>query len=250
MSISYNHPLEAEYVAKPWGRRDGIKAAEEYQPLGEVIYNAPHTDLIVKWLQTNASLSVQVHPQEVDRKHEWWYITNARPGSYLHLGLKEDTTADQVRESALDGSLPDLLNKIEPKAGDSFYVEAGTIHALGPGLDVVEVQEPSTVTWRLFDYGRPRELHLDESLRESILTKQEVKALPEGEAPFRVKHVTLSAGESATLPKGGCCVAIIRGDGTCGEKEYNAHQCWEVSDALTLSASSDTECIIATPCKA
>ena len=222
--------LEPGFRAKPWGRRDGLPAPPEAQPLGEVVFDAADAGLVVKWLQTSEPLSIQLHPQQEGRKHEWWYVTEARPGSYLYLGLAEPARYEDIIRRARDGSLPEILRRIEPAVGDMFFVEAGTIHALGPGLTVVEVQEPSDVTWRLFDYGRPRELHLDEAMQDAILKPQPVRTLP---------------GRQLALTARSACIAIAEGRGLFGDRPYQHHECWRLDGTLSISAVEPTVLIIA-----
>lgn len=247
-SLIQAEPLTPDYRAKPWGRRDGIPAPNHAQPLGEVVFDAADIGLVIKWLQTNEPLSIQVHPQHGPvRKHEWWYIADARPGAYLHLGLKDPATQDEIRRAAKAGSLPDMLRRVEPAAGDTFFVEAGTIHALGPGLTVVEVQEPSDVTWRLYDYGRPRELHLEQALQEAILDPQPLALMPGGAAPFCINHEMLAPDQRVVLVSPRAGVAVVKGSGTFGSNRFEAHQCWEFTGSLPAHASEPTVLIVVEP---
>jgi len=240
--------LTPEYRAKPWGRRDGLWAPDSAQPLGEVIFKSDTSGLVLKWLQTSEPLSVQIHPQRgPGRKHEWWYIADAKPGAYLQLGLKESATPEDIRRAAQDGSLPDMLRRIEPAVGDTFFVEAGTIHALGPGLTVVEVQEPSDVTWRLFDYGRPRELHLDQALQEAILDPQPLTPMPNGTAPFQITHEMLAPDQRSMLVAPRASVMVAEGRGSFGTEPYAPHQCWDFTDAMPVHTTEPTVLILAEP---
>lgn len=241
-------PLSPDYRAKPWGRRDGLGAPEQAQPLGEVVFDATDAGLVVKWIQTSEALSIQVHPRHgPDRKHEWWYVTDARPGACLYLGLKEPATQDALRRAAGDGTLPDMLHRIEPAAGDSFMVEAGTIHALGPGLTVVEVQEPSDVTWRLYDHGRQRELHLEQGLDAAILEPRPLTRMPGDAIPFRISHELLDPGQRVMLVAPRASVAVVRGSGTLGGALFEANQCWTFGGSVCAQANEATELIVAEP---
>ncbi len=130
--------------------------------------------ILTKFIDSSEDLSIQVHPSvsvgEVKSKNECWYVVNAEPGAKIAYGLKSAYDSTILRKAALDGTLSRYLNFIEVKAGDFFYVPAGLIHAIGAGITIVEIQETSDTTYRLFDYGRldsfgkPRELHLDEAL--------------------------------------------------------------------------------------
>jgi mannose-6-phosphate isomerase len=125
--------------------------------------------LLVKLLFTSARLSVQVHPDdEYARAHhgsagktEAWHVLRAGPGAELGLGFTRRLVVDEAREAARNGEIEHLVAWRPVSAGETFLVPAGTVHAIGPDLTILEVQEPSDVTYRLYDYGRPRELHLD-----------------------------------------------------------------------------------------
>jgi mannose-6-phosphate isomerase len=141
--------------------------------IGEVWFTAaPDKPLLVKYLFTSERLSIQVHPNgEQARarglsrgKSECWYILEAEPDASLGLGLKREVSADALRAAALDGSIEQLMDWRPVRAGDFFMVPAGTIHAVGAGISLLEFQQNSDVTYRLYDYGRPRELHLDDGI--------------------------------------------------------------------------------------
>lgn len=131
--------------------------------------------LLVKFIFTSDRLSVQVHPDDA-RAREWegcpgktemWYILRADPGASIALGFKEAITPERLRESALTGEIENLIRWFPTHAGDSFFTPPGTVHAIGPGLALVEIQQNSDITYRLYDYGRPRELHLDKAVAVS-----------------------------------------------------------------------------------
>ncbi|HZU50930.1 MAG TPA: hypothetical protein VE968_03550, partial [Sphingomicrobium sp.] len=97
-------------------------------------------------------------------KTECWYILEAEPGSVLGLGLIREIASDELRSAVLDGSIEELVHWQSVEAGDFIYVPAGTIHAIGAGISLLEFQQNADVTYRLYDYGRPRELHLDDGM--------------------------------------------------------------------------------------
>jgi mannose-6-phosphate isomerase len=198
-------------VEKPWGRDDGSGRL-----IGEIWFEAPDgraLPLLVKYLFTSEKLSVQVHPDDAhararglpNGKSECWYVVAAEPEATLALGLKEELSEAGLREAAKDGSIERRLDWIEARPGDFFSVPAGTIHAIGPGLSLIEVQQPSDVTYRLYDYGRDRELHVDDAVavaRRSPSPGSRLRAGP-GSAillaapPFSVAYV--AAGEADTF---------------------------------------------------
>jgi len=133
---------------------------------------APEFLLLIKLLFPREKLSVQVHPDdalahslgEPRGKTECWYVLSADPGASVMVGFAQPITPDEVREAIAAGTLEQKLRSIPVKAGDMVYVPAGTIHAIGPGVIVLETQQTSDITYRLFDYGRPRELHIEAGL--------------------------------------------------------------------------------------
>lgn len=128
--------------------------------------------LLVKFLFPGDKLSVQVHPDdELARKNgkpcgktECWYVLRAEPGAQVALGLKDGVTLHEFRRSIEETRAEELLNWVDVHTGDMIYVAAGTVHTIGGGMVLVETQQTSDVTYRLYDYGRPRELHIEDGL--------------------------------------------------------------------------------------
>jgi mannose-6-phosphate isomerase len=165
--------LSRSYVEKPWGRSQLPPMFDG--PHGERIGEVWFTDgadlpLLAKYIFTSERLSIQVHPDDEQArarglargKTECWYILDAEPDATLGLGLKHAISAGELRHAALDGSIEQLMDWRPVGAGDFFFVPAGTVHAIGAGISLLEFQQNSDVTYRLYDYGRPRELHLDD----------------------------------------------------------------------------------------
>ncbi|NCP19549.1 MAG: mannose-6-phosphate isomerase [Erythrobacter sp.] len=167
--------LSTHLVHKVWGRHQPPAPFTNPgdEPLGEIWFDPPPelADLLVKFIFTDAALSVQVHPNDAQApagkrgKNECWYILDAQPGAKIAVGLRRQMDVDALRAAALDGSIEDELGYVEVAAGDFFSIPAGTIHAIGAGITLLEVQQNSDITYRLYDYGRPRELHLEDGLR-------------------------------------------------------------------------------------
>ena len=166
------------YVEKPWGRTElpPIFDAPRDQRIGEVWFTGgDDLPLLAKYIFTSERLSIQVHPNEEQAhtrglahgKNECWYILEAEPDSTIGLGLTRDVTAGELRASALDGSIEGLIDWKPVARGDFLYVPAGTVHAIGAGISLLEFQQNVDVTYRLYDYGRPRELHLDDAVSVS-----------------------------------------------------------------------------------
>jgi mannose-6-phosphate isomerase len=139
--------------------------------IGEIWFasNGAPLELMIKYIFTSEKLSVQVHPSDeqardaglLKGKEECWYILDAEPGATVGIGTVEKLSDDELREASLSGSIEQLLDWKPVKVGDFFYISAGTVHAIGAGVSLIEIQQNSDITYRLFDYGRPRELHLD-----------------------------------------------------------------------------------------
>lgn len=166
--------LSTKMVAKVWGREDLPPpfAAPDGERIGEIWFEPPaeFPQVLVKYLFTSEKLSVQVHPSDAESlpgeagKEECWLVLDAEPGATLAIGFEREVTAEEIAVAAQDGSIEQLLTWHPVKPGDLFYLPAGTVHAIGPGLALVEVQQNSDTTFRLYDYGRPRELHLERGL--------------------------------------------------------------------------------------
>ncbi|UAB79634.1 class I mannose-6-phosphate isomerase [Erythrobacter sp. SCSIO 43205] len=165
-------------VEKVWGR-DQLPApfeAPDGKRIGEIWFEPPpeQSELLVKYLFTSEKLSVQVHPGEdaardgEDSKEECWLVLDAQPGARLAAGFNEPITPEAMGRAAEDGTIEELLTWHEVSAGDIFHLTPGTVHAIGPGLSLVEVQQNSDTTFRLYDYGRPRELHLERALDVAV----------------------------------------------------------------------------------
>ncbi len=166
--------LPTKMVEKVWGR-DLLPApfvAPPGERIGEIWFEPPPQvpQVLVKYLFTSEKLSVQVHPSDATAiageagKEECWLVLDAEPDACLAIGFTREVTPEEIAAAAQDGTIEDLLVWHPAQPGDLFYLPAGTVHAVGPGLSLVEVQQTSETTFRLYDYGRPRELHLDRAL--------------------------------------------------------------------------------------
>jgi mannose-6-phosphate isomerase len=157
--------------------------------VGEAARDSERFPLLLKFLFPHEKLSVQVHPDDAEAqrtgqpwgKTECWYIAAAKPGSQVALGLKPGATRTELRRAIEEKRAEDLLNWINVYPGEMIYVAGGTVHTLGPGAIVVETQQQSDCTYRLYDYGRPRELHLQAGLaavKEKVGSGKVVRAAP------------------------------------------------------------------------
>jgi Phosphomannose isomerase len=199
-----NHRFE-EKIGEAWLSGDECKVAngplkgktlaqlsEEHQRtlVGDAARDPRRFPLLLKFLFPHEKLSVQVHPDDAQAlrvgqpwgKTECWYVAHAKPGAQIGLGLKSGVTAAQLEEAIHQNRAEEVLNWINVYAGDMIYVAGGTVHTLGPGSVIVETQQQSDTTYRLYDYGRPRELHLKDGLaavKEMVKSGKVVRPAPE-----------------------------------------------------------------------
>jgi mannose-6-phosphate isomerase len=181
----------ARIACKPWGSQDlrPWSSAGNQAAIGELIFERthPHTpdpSLLLKLLFTTETLSIQVHPDDAfaqsmgmaNGKTEAWYVLSAEKGAQVAIGLNRPLTRIELRDAIADGSIADRVKWQAAAAGDLFFVQAGTIHAIGAGLVIAEIQQRSDTTFRLFDYGRTRELHMDQAL--AVADREPTKAQP------------------------------------------------------------------------
>jgi mannose-6-phosphate isomerase len=140
--------------------------------VGDAARDEARFPLLLKFLFPHEKLSVQVHPDDVQAlkvgqpwgKTECWYVAQAKPGAQIALGLKDGVSVAQLEQAIHNQRAEELLNWLNVYSGDMIYVAGGTVHTLGPGSVIVETQQQSDTTYRLYDYGRPRELHLKDGL--------------------------------------------------------------------------------------
>lgn len=172
--------LEVLSVAKPWGREDLPEPfAKTGEKIGEIWFrpDPAMSSLLVKYIFTSEPLSIQVHPSDAQTeranlgrqgKEECWLVLHAEPGSTLEIGLDRELDSNAAERAISDGSIVGALKRHSVKKGDFFYIPANTIHAIGAGIILLEIQQNSDITYRLYDYGRSRELHVKEGLNVSL----------------------------------------------------------------------------------
>src|SRR5438105_10756942 len=181
--------VSSEIANGPLAGRSLHSVIEQYKTdvHGDVpLLDGSQFPILIKFLDAREDLSVQVHPPKhyadahpgSHLKTEAWYVIANDSGAKLYRGLKPDVTRERFRQSIADGSVMDLVNAIEVKPGQCFFLPSGTLHALGAGILVAEVQTPSDTTFRVFDFnrienGRPRQLHVEEALACIDFTTQD-----------------------------------------------------------------------------
>jgi mannose-6-phosphate isomerase len=238
--------LRAVPVERVWGRRDipaGFPRLAEGVPVGEVWFETPaEAALLVKYLFTAELLSIQVHPNDAAAqargfprgKDEAWYILDAAPDARIGLGLTREVSREALRAAALDGSIETLLDWRPVKAGELLYSPAGTIHAIGGGIALIEIQQNLDLTYRLYDYGRPRALHLEDGV--AVATPGPWSPAPgAGEvlaagAAFRVERWR----QSGTLP-GPAVVVPLAGAGQIDGAPLVTGAAWNVAGVVEIT---------------
>jgi mannose-6-phosphate isomerase len=265
--------LATKRVEKPWGRRDlgygfgDVPAGDT--PIGEIWFEAPDgasPELLIKYLFTGDKLSVQVHPDDAQArargyprgKDESWVVLNAEPHATIAIGTLEVMTPDELRAAALDGTIEGKVDWKAVRAGDFYYTPAGTIHAIGPGLTVVEVQQNVDLTYRLYDYGSGRELHLDDGIAVS------------NPVPYVATHIPMEAEAGRTVLADGPAFVLERwarsgegtlkvdadrpvwliplaGGGTVDGTPLEPGGVWLADGTVALSLRQDTDMLVAYP---
>jgi mannose-6-phosphate isomerase len=211
-----NHKFE-EKIGEAWLTGDDCKVAngplagktlsqlsEQYQRelVGEAARDPKRFPLLLKFLFPHEKLSVQVHPDDQQAlrvgqpwgKTECWYVAHAKPGSQIALGLKPGVTTAQLEKAIRENQAEDFLNWINVYTGDMIYVAGGTVHTLGPGSIIVETQQQSDTTYRLYDYGRGRELHLKDGLaavKEKVASGKAIRPAPTETSGGKNRHSSL-----------------------------------------------------------
>jgi mannose-6-phosphate isomerase len=253
--------LDRRFVERLWGRRDlagafAPPAGAAPEPIGEIWFEGDDdAALLVKYLFTSERLSIQVHPDDdaarargLPRgKDEAWFVVAAEPGAVIGLGLTHEVSRAALRDAALDGSIAHLLDWRRVKAGDAFYSPAGTIHAIGGGLSLVEIQQNLDLTFRLYDYGRPRPLQLDQGIAVArpgpwVRPFEPVRAGPRtilaaGQA-FVLERWTTRGDSVATLPKGSVLVPLAPG-GTIAGEALEVGGVWAAQERIALGGPAD-----------
>jgi mannose-6-phosphate isomerase len=263
--------LETRRVEKPWGRQKlwpgFADASEGGDPVGEIWFEKPGEDpeLLVKYLFTSEKLSIQVHPDDAYAqakgyprgKEEAWVILDADPHATIAIGTREVISKEKLRQSALDGSIEDLVDWKAVHRGDFFYSSAGTIHAIGPGLTLIEVQQNVDLTYRIYDYGRPRELHLDDGIAVSDPVPYVAPHIPEEIEPGRtiladgrafVLERWSRTGEGRLAGDGRLIWLIpIAGRGRVDGADWEPGGVWLIDGPVNFSTADGSDFLIAYP---
>jgi mannose-6-phosphate isomerase len=216
------------------------------EPIGEAWFLSPRElPLLVKLIFTNERLSVQVHPDDGEAgplgKTEMWHILEAQPGATIAMGFNEPLTRERLWEATRTGEVEHLLRWVPVKPGQTYLIPAHTVHAIGAGIVLCEIQQNSDVTYRLWDYGRPREIHVEQAvpLCDLGVHPGATRAVTVGEGREEVarsKHfvtelIRLKADEAFVPDAERCQLWIcLKGGGTIGTGTFQAGETWLFPD--------------------
>jgi mannose-6-phosphate isomerase len=203
--------------------------------------------ILVKFLFTTEKLSVQVHPDDQAAmaaagspgKSEMWYVLGAEPGAEIAAGFRAACGQQEVRSALAKGTLEDLIEWFPAAEGDVFFIPARTVHAIGAGVALCEIQQNSDITYRLYDYGRPREVHVEASLAVADFTPHPGKSTPRrisgslerlAECRYFVTEKLRLDGEFAYLgdPERFHLLIPLTGSGSIGGGQFRPGECWLV----------------------
>jgi mannose-6-phosphate isomerase len=228
---------------EPWFPDSGDK-------IGEVWFAEDDSPMLVKFLFTTENLSVQVHPDDTQAradgglrgKTEMWHILRAQPGARIALGLDRPATPAELRQASRDGSIMEMLRWIPARPGDTWFVPAGAIHAIGAGIALCEIQQNSDITYRLYDYGRARELHLDRGIAvlDAAFRAEELSRTFVDCAYFHVEGIAFS-GVRSLQPRVGRPNMLVatHGEGTIAGVPFRLGEVWTLPEGLEIELAGD-----------
>lgn len=227
---------------EPWYRDTAAKTGEVW------LEGDAGLPLLIKFLFTTGELSVQVHPDDDYAaehhqslgKTEMWHVLRAEPGAKVAAGFHQPVTKPQLEAAARSGEIEHLLEWFEARPGDTFFLPSGTVHAIGPGLALLEIQQNSDITYRLYDYGRPRELHVEQALAVSSLGPHTARAIPNGdllvECPyFSTFRVEIHGDRQIAASSNHTYLIVIEGTCTVFGESTSAGEGWYIPPGTSPS---------------
>ncbi len=260
----YGKTAPTAICAETWElsyHKDGLTLLEDGTPLsyskidlGKNTRDFEFFPQLIKFIDAENNLSVQVHPSDDYAlknensygKTEMWYIVDASDGAGIYLGFKRDVTADEYKSAIENNTLTDLLNFYPVKKGECYFIPSGTIHAIGAGCLICEVQQNSNLTYRVYDYGRtdangnPRELHVDKALKVTALGKFTKTQLDAGDIIaiskyFTVRELKVNGKTSLVCDSGSFkFISCVEGNGTLNGQSVSQ------GDSYLIEACDDT----------
>ena len=228
-------------------RNDGMNVIDngEYKgmTLGEYLgMSESDFPLLVKFIDAGDKLSIQVHPN----KTEAWYIVEADEGAQLVYGLKENYTETQIRDAIENNCIEDLLNYVNVKAGEVYFIPTGLVHAIGGGILIAEIQQNSNITYRFYDYNRKqadgtlRELHIDDAVK-SIKHFGNLKVDTTSCEYFTFNKYDITDSITISADDGFKHVLCIGGEGKIGDESIKTNESYFIPQGLTdVKISTET----------
>jgi mannose-6-phosphate isomerase len=233
--------LKATFHEKIWGSTE----LEPWFPrsqekIGEVWFtDETRLPVLVKFLFTADKLSVQVHPDGPQGKTEMWHILRAEPDAKIALGFREPISRQRLIEAARSGEIESLLQWLPVKAGETYFTPAHTVHAIGGGIALCEIQQNSDITYRLYDYGRARELHVEQAAAIADLGIHPGPVKPEMISPgrellvgcdyFETELLAVEKSEYAGYPERDQFLIFLEGRGRIADLAYHAGDVWLIA---------------------
>lgn len=264
--------LPFHMIEKPWGRTDLPEpfVAPRGRRIGEIWFVTPPElyRLLIKYIFTSEKLSVQVHPSDAQTeamgigrqgKEECWLVIAAEPAARLGIGFDREYDEVTLRGAALDGRIEHMLRWHPVQPGDFFYIPANTVHAIGAGVSLIEIQQNSDITYRLFDYGRQRELHIDAALAVANRAPYEfahharlgtVGEMILVDGPhFRLARLAGPPSNNLARMFSGspACIMPLTGSVTGPQGQIQAGACALVQDIEALRLGPDSIAVVAQP---
>lgn len=253
--------LKAIRHEKIWGWEDWLASTHPNGLQQELVdLSGGEHPLLVKVIQADDVLSVQVHPDDeqaaryglVHGKTECWYVLQANDGARLVCGLKCKCTPSQIKQAIAGGTLEDLLSWQEVSAGDFVYIPAGTVHAIGGGMRLLEVQQSSDVTLRLYDWGRGRECDIERAA-ECVKHDETIRVAPfAGKFAceyFAIEEIRVRRGQCLSLKASSTHPAVVfvvqAGEGSCvAEEAAGAEDAFAFAAGEAIDLSGDIRAML------
>lgn len=266
--------LRGSPMEKPWGRTDTpwLLPSGQNGRIGEIWYENDHDrgalPLKIKHIFTSEKLSIQVHPNDAQAqrigqpsgKDEAWFVIECEPGATIGVGMTEPIDESVFRAAVAAGELERWIDWKPVSPGDFLYIPAGTIHAVGAGISMLEIQRNVDITYRLFDYGRPRELHLEQGLEAGKLARFEGAIIhpmeQEGSramiadqcSPFWIDEHRWPVGhrELFSSDKPIWFMPTV-GAGLIEGQNWSKGQCWLIDGSATVETTTKAHALVAGP---
>lgn len=222
---------------KPWGSKNLEPLfADARQRIGEIWYQrSPSFPILVKFLFTSKNLSVQLHPDAVSGKTEMWHILKAEPGAKIAIGFEKPIRREKLEQACRSGEILELLRWTPVAAGQTYFVPARTVHAIGAGIALCEIQQNSDVTYRLHDFELGRELHLEQAVPIARLSRHPGASVPQpmpdgrellARCEYFATESIAARGSFEVQSEQSQLLIFLEGKGRIGDATFAAGEVW------------------------